>query len=410
MGFLDYFKTKEKIELSVDSAKQEYFDLPKKSFVFKINTQSDFRVNESLGGYDSAVESARSYDYPNRYELLKYYERARFIDGHLNNLYNLRINKILGLSYSLTSNGKETNRLIDISRSTWLRNIMSYIMEAIFYGNSLIQIDVLDSSDVSVQLVPRVGVVPEFRLIKAEPMSVQGTESYDKYIGTHLLDVNNNYNSRDLGLFRTLARLQLLKEQASLNWGEFIETYGQPMASVTSDSTNVNDRQAMGKFLREMGRRKYIIKDSQTSIDFIDAAKSTSSSMFMDFIKFINDEMSEVVLTGSMLTSDGSSRSQAEVHERGSLLLTKSDMKFVSTIINSQLIPILQAKNIIPRGNIVFAFDDIEILTIDEKLRVDAFLIENYNKAPEYFQSRYGIVMDIKEEAPVVEEPTPPTE
>lgn len=385
-----------KLTLNIESTKKEYPDLPKKSLLFKINTQSDFRIIQSLEAYDNSVDTARHYEDPNRYDLLKYYDRSKFIDGHLNNLYNLRINRVLSLQYNFTINGKETQRLSNISKSSWIRTVIKYILESIFFGNSLIQIDVLNGSNVMVTLAPRQGVIPEFEMIKQNPMSSQGDYSYSNLIGRHLLDVNNNYDHRDLGLFRTLSRLALLKEQASLNWGEFIETYGQPLAAATTDSQNVNERNMMEEFLQNMGRRKYIVKDSQTEVEFINGTQNADQEMFREFIKFINDEMSEVVLSGNMITSDGSSRSQSEVHERGSLLLTKSDMQFVKTIINSQLIPLLQFKKILPKGNVEFNFDDIEVMSIDEKIKVDTFLIENYSKAPEYFKSRYGVEMDIE--------------
>ena len=386
-------------KFSKESSKQEYPNLPNSSLLLKANTQSDFSVVSSLSAYENAVTMAKDYERPNRYYLLKYYNKVLETDGHLYNLYNLRINKILGIPFSLTFNGKETPKMIQVYKSNWFRKIMRYSMESLFYGNSLIEILNDKNNNIKVNLFNREHCIPEFELYKELPYDdAKNAIPYNvkPYIN-NIVDVNANYNHRDLGVLLLLARYGIIKQEATRNWGEFIETYGQPIASATTDTTNPNEINKITNFLKTMGRKKYIVKDSQTSVEYIEASTASSVDFFREFINYINDEMSEIVLSGNMLTSDGSSRSQAEVHERGLLSLTKSDMRFISTIMNNDVIPLLQNKGILPKGNVQFSFDDIEIMSIDEKLKIDQFLIENYNKAPEYFKSRYGVEMNIND-------------
>ena len=397
MSVFNIFSKKgpERVSLSKEATKNEYPELPSKSLLFKTNTHSDFAIVNSLTSYDNAVREAEDLDHPNRYNLLKYYNDVKKKDGHLINLYRQRVDRVIGMPYSLVGNKGEQASLDSISGTPWFHKILRLVMESVMEGNSLIEVIKTADSKIAVNLIPRENIIPEFQQVKEDSQSIYGTSYMVAPYKGNLIDVNSNDDQRDLGLMVTLARLSLIKQAAKSNWSEFIETYMQPLAQATTDSMNPAEIANIERFLRTMGRRKYIVKNSQTELDFVSTAGNANPDIYNQFLASMDNEMSEVVLGASMLTSDGSSRSQAEVHAKQANNISKQDMTFVTNAVNHLVLPILISKGIVgPKTK--FQFDDLEMITVEEKLAIDQFIADNFKVDPRYFQDRYNIPYDLK--------------
>jgi hypothetical protein len=103
-----------------------------------------------------------------------------------------------------------------------------------------------------------------------------------------------------------------------------------------------------------------------------------------------------------MTTDNGSSKSQAEVHERMLDMVGDQLKQFIYSVNNSQLIPLL--------NNLGFGLDgyyiDIEQedeLSLEQKGNFDIELLKTgkFSFTPEYLKEKYGTeVIEVKEPAP----------
>ena len=103
-----------------------------------------------------------------------------------------------------------------------------------------------------------------------------------------------------------------------------------------------------------------------------------------------------VILGGTMLTDEGSSRSQAEVHERGLNDLAMEDLEFVIHAIY-KLFSLLENKGVLPANTPVKPILP-ETLTVDDKLKIDEFLKKNFNVDKSHYERRYDVeILEEKE-------------
>lgn len=386
--------------MNQDTNIKEYKNINKKSLVFKANREEHYTSYNTLRTFDNAVSYAESLNYPNRYYLLELYHDI-IKDAHLSSLMKHRKTRIKGLNYTLIkTNGSTDEKSVKLFDSQWFKKFLDYTLDAMFYGNSLIEVQ-KNKSKLEIVLIPRENVIPEFQEIKPNPSQNSGTIDYSAPVySKSLIDVNNDYDPRNLGELLKVAKLILFKNEVLLNWSQHIEIFGQPIRVATTDSSDPVEINTILTYLKDLGRSGYLVKNSQTEIDFVGAdSNSSSSTMYMDFNKTMNDEISKQMLGGTMLTDSGSSRSQSEVHERGSYLYTKADIDFVQDTINNKLIPILQRLGLISSKGIEFKFQEPEILSVQEKLDIDSFLLLNFKvKDINYFEKRYGVELEMLED------------
>lgn len=374
----------------------EYSDVTnKKSLVFKTNQRDHFSSANTLSRLDSAVYNAESVDYPNRYYLLELYHDILSLDGHLKSVIKHRKTRVTGLKFNVTkANGTSDDKATKLFNSQWFMKFLDLALDAIFYGNSLIEINKLKGGVLSTVLIPRENVIPEFKQIKTEPYSQTGDEDYSApFYSKRLIDINNNNDNRNLGEFLTVAKLVLFKQEVLMNWSQHIEKFGQPMTVATTDSQDDAELANIAHFVKDLGRSGWMVKNSSTEIDFeATTVNSASSKMYLDFTTTMNEEISKVILGGTMVTDSGSSRSQSEVHERGLNLFTKADVSFIESIINNHLFDVLRSHGMLSTKGLTFSFVEPDMLTVDEKIKIDTFLMENFDvKNIEYFEKRYGV-------------------
>jgi len=386
--------------------KKEYKDVDKKSLVFKTIQDDHYTFKNTLDTYKWAKDTAQSVDYPNRQDLLEIYFDIKD-DSHLSSLIKHRKARITGLDYSLIkSNGKTDDKSTGIFNGMWFVKFLNYALDAMFYGNSLIELG-RNNGLLKSTLIPRENVIPEFQQIKTYPSAQYGDIDYSSPIyAKRLVDVNNNYDSRDLGDYLSVSKLILFKTEVLLNWGQGIERFAQALIMATLDSQDAEEIARVSSFIEQLGRAGYLVKDSQTEIEFQESKNNASSStMYKDFETFMNEEISKKIIGGTMITDSGSSRSQSEVHERGSHLYTKADIAFIENTINFQLIPVLQNMGIVNTKGIKFQFNVPEILTREEQIKTDEFLLTNFEVTDiNYFISRYNTDLKFKEEEEVIVE------
>jgi len=367
----------------------------KDTLASKLKTMPNYISKITLQRYKFAVDSAENIDMPNRYDLIQIYNDI-IKDPHLASLLKHRKTRIKGLQFGIyKDSGRTATKSLALFQDKSFSRFLDYTIDAMFYGNSLVEIQ-MNSEGLDYYLIPRNNVMPEVQGIKYYPISFSPDIIYSNppFIKT-LVDINNNDDCRDLGELLDVSKLILFKNELLLNWSQYIELFGQPWRVATTNSTDPIELDSILDSLKNVGRSGYFIKDSNTSLEMI-ANSSNSQSLYESFANYIDEQVSKKILGATMVTDSGASLSQSQVHLASSYIYTKADIKFIEDVVNYQLIPKLTDLGLMTE-KVTFAFTEPEILSIDEKIRVDTFLLQNFDiKDMSYFENRYGLALDVK--------------
>lgn len=120
------------------------------------------------------------------------------------------------------------------------------------------------------------------------------------------------------GLARIVAALHLFKGFAIKDWMAFAEVFGMPLRIGQYDvGASDADKDALRAAVRDIGSDAAAIIPKTMTITFERAAQSGfagSDRFFLELIEWCNSEVSKAVVGQTMTSDDGSSLSQAKVH------------------------------------------------------------------------------------------------
>jgi phage gp29-like protein len=146
------------------------------------------------------------------------------------------------------------------------------------------------------------------------------------------------------------------------------------------------------------------MKPDGVDIEVTNLTSSQQNQLFDNYYKTLTDEQSKYILGQTMTTTEGSSRSQAEVHERTQAEVFASDDKYILDILNYTFIQYHRLWGL-PDGKWVFK-EDSSVKMMAE-LEKDMKLKElGYNFTQEFIAEKYGL--PLQEEPKKEENADPP--
>lgn len=361
-----------------------------------------FRITTDLSKYRTAVLAAENIWNPNRYMLYQLYNQTE-LDAHVTACIMQRMNLILGSEFCVYKNNVESDDKTKIIRTKWFRELITYALQSIYWGHSLVQFeDIINLNSIDqfreVELVPRHFVKPEFHMVMASTASLppDGINYTELPYSNWCLPVGK---SRDLGLFLKITPLVIWKKNAMGAWAEFIEKFGSPIRIGKTDSTDLESVNNMQDMLRNMGVASWGLFKTDDIIELVESNHADAFQVFNQMIERCNQEISKLILGQTMTTDNGSSRSQAEVHERILDAVGDSDATFIENMLNDQLIPLMNTLGFGLEGCEIRIKEDDE-LSLKDKGLFDIELLKTgkFTMTPKYILEKYGT-----EVVPVVE-------
>lgn len=364
-------------------------ELPKQP-VKLIIPQNNKRAQKDILSWRNALIAAENVDNPRRYALIQLYKEI-ILDAHLSGQIELRKRRVLSSKFSVY----DANNNLDITL-TWalkqpaIQQIMEYILDAIFWGHSLIQIDHVEPFDngkggiTSVTLIPREHVMPEKGWLLPHYYDTTGISYRDTFY-PWLIETPDYSN---LGLLSKTAPYVLYKRFALASWSEFAELFGSPMRigkTNTRDTTMIN---RMYDMLKNMGSMAFGVFDKDEEINFIETARS-NGEVFMQLIETCNAEISKLI-NGAVIgenTSEGS-RAKEQVGDQIHQIITAADKKYLENVMNTIVFPIL-IQHGYPLDNCTFAFEEEKDLNNLWDITYQA--LQYYDIDEEWIKETFGI-------------------
>jgi hypothetical protein len=304
----------------------------------------------------------------------------------------------------------------------WFAKLVNYILDARFYGYSLVYLGDIHNGDFDdLEVVKRWFVSPDREMLNSVLYDVNGAEfCEDENIKDWYLyvDTDNETGTSKCGygLFYELSIYEIFARNLLGFNGDFVELFSQPFRVGKTNKTEESERAMFAETLRDMGSSGWALLDAQDdTIEFLESSLGGNGYQGYDnFEKRLEDKISQIILghsdavksiAGKLGNSNEDSPAQQALEDKQT-----QDGNFVSSIINGKLFE--QMRNLgfdIPMDvKAVLKNDNEQMEMIDSMAK----LAETLKKGglqldAEYFTKQTGIpVTSAPQPAPLQKLPT----
>jgi len=300
------------------------------------------RIDLEIANLKKFIDQAQNIDDPNRFYLYTYYKEA-MRDAHLLAQTRTTIYTIQQSKYQIVDDKEnEEPELHRLFENSWFSTYLQFAIESEFYSHSLIEFSKQkDGLFTEIKLIPRENVVPEFGIVKINPMDdpKKGIPYRDMMNELFLQEIGDEY---DLGLLSIAAQYTTYKNYSISDWARASEKYGMPLLAINASSKNPRELDAIEEMARNIGSNGYVILDANDKIDIV--SQSYADGYFKGYLEMMincDAQISKLINGQTMTQDDSSSYAQANVHERILNNYTRARLAKLQNIINSSLFPFL---------------------------------------------------------------------
>lgn len=300
---------------------------------FKDRTRADIQK------WRRALELAQSPINPRMWLLQDLYDNLES-DGHYLAQKELRKTATSGYGFSIidVKTGEVNQEKTNFFCGEWFFDFLDYALDSIFKGFTLIELT--DPKTLAFNLIPRRNVIGTLGIVQRDISDCKGIDFKSKDFQNTLVKIGK---PSDLGLMANICGQLIWKRNAQQSWAEFTERFGMPLITATTNQTTSADIRQLDDMLAALGESARAVLPEGTTINVTPFAGSDAFKVYDSQIDRINAEISKPITGGTMVTDDGSSRSQSEVHERNlDDKLSEADRRMIMFVVNGQLIPLLQ--------------------------------------------------------------------
>jgi phage gp29-like protein len=313
---------------------------PTNLIVQELNIMSADRSRKDIGDIKQSLISAESVHYPNRTRLYDLYNDV-VLDGCVTGVMEKRYEAILNKNlYFEDASGTRLEDMDDVIESQAFRDVIKQIMEAQAYGIS--GMEFIPGEELCFKEIPRKHIKPENKII--------AYEQNDNAVGVNYEGVSNLWvvgNEKDLGYLLKCSFYAVYKRGGLGDYAQYIEIFGQPVRIIYYDANDQKTRAELRRVLDESGSSLAMMVPNQAKFEMMDG-KSTNANgeLQLKFLNYLDEEISIIVLgnTETTRSSSSSGYAQSKEHNNQQVQKTKSDLKYVKSMLNSkQFLAILKS-------------------------------------------------------------------
>lgn len=381
------------------------------------------RIRQDVQTWRQGVQEAENAWYPQRVKIQQLLIDT-VLNGHVEACMNRRRNITLLRKFKFVDkNGKENEEVTNrFAGKQWFHNFMHYVLDAQFYGYSLIQLEDIINSEVSgVNIVPRWFVSPDRFNVVQFIYSISGVPFLEEPFCDHSIYVasisEDGVSPAGYGLLYKVGLYEIILRNLLGFNSDYVEVFGSPLRWAKTDKTQSDpERQILEQAMREMGSTNYIITSPQEELTFLAPQKGTGENPYENLEKRCEAKISKILLghADALDSTPGKLGAEDSVTEALEDIQAKDGM-FVTNVVQTYLLPKLAKLGIgIPDGlTMVFCNDKEEQEqriheNTQNKLVADTIQVlalAGFDADPAWFTERTGIPVVKKEVVEV--DPTP---
>ncbi|MDR0509631.1 MAG: DUF935 domain-containing protein [Rikenellaceae bacterium] len=358
-----------------------------------INTEQ--LAKNDIASWRAAHQMALNVENPRRLNLYKIYDFTTDIDAYVSGIVERIKYGIMQRRFKITDGkGNEDEVASAIFRMPWFWSLMSLFVDTGMQGNSLVQLgDMINTGQAlgfsDVQLIPRRHVMPEFGVIlpnQSDDVS-RGIPYRQGPYAAWLVEMGDAHG---LGKYLKITPHVISKKYAQIFWDNFAERFGVPIIYATTNTRDASEHVKIQDMLSGFGNNTWGLFGEGTKLELLETNTGDAFRVYDQRIIRANKEISIGLAGQTMAFDDGSSLSQAQVHDEGFQDVKDALAVGLKFLINFQLIPKMIALGF-PLKDRCFEWDDSYEYTPTEMRHVEQMLLDRYKIDPKYFASKYNI-------------------
>lgn len=357
-----------------------------------IKKQTLHRIRMNLSRWQAARTYAESLVNPNNTELMRVYKDI-VIDAHLWALMQTIRLKVMANSFNIyNSDGEVDDDATAMFKKRWFRNCARHIVDADFYGFSLIQLgDIVNGCFQDAELVPREYVVQQKNGVKKSLGDSKNLVPFNK--GSFINWLVPAGEKDNLGLLDKAAPLVIKKKEVIAAWSTAAELFGMPIRIGKTSISDEERRENMEEMLEEMGESAWAVINEDDEIELKEAAKTDFSNMYDKFIERANSELSKLFLSQTGTTDEKTHVGSANVMENILKDVIESYVLKVEDVTNEVIIPIAVKHGLLKLGSYIKA-DNEQKLTVKELFEIVKELMPLVNIPKDWISETFDIPIE----------------
>lgn len=363
---------------------------------------------KNIQSWREALDAANNADNPRWALLQDLYDYLR-PDAHLGAMMDIRRGLTESTRYYIrdSKTNKEDPIKSKLLEQEWVFDIIGDLIDHAFYGYSIIQVTdpLLGKYDV----LPRRNFIPQKDVLMIEANGDKGIDVNDPAFRGSIIVIK----SRDkYGLLNDIVPDLIWKKNARQAWAMFSEKFGIPLVTATTITRDKKELDRIEAMLKALGKAAQAVFPTGTTIDIKDsAAKGDPYKVFLEQMNYCDAQISKRILGGTMVTDNGSSRSQGEVHERTmNDIIAGRDKKKAEFAFNRKVLFLLRDVFRFPFSDTdEFVFDRSQLLTLLDQWKIVSEAIAlGYQIDNDWLSSTFNFPITGKTAPAPIQQPTDP--
>jgi hypothetical protein len=345
------------------------------------------RQNQDINRWRVALLAAEQMG-QQRTQLYDIYNEV-LLDGYVKRLLEKRQMYVTNKKLVFQKDGKEFEEVKKLPNGTYFYDLCRYIIEARFWGHSLIELNWSTNADQNTTtLIPRKHVKPRYKMVTTNQWDNNGYLYNELPLSKNMIEVGEE---EDLGVMLQVCPLAIWKRANMGDYVEFFETFGMPTIFVSHP--NEQTRNQISAALDQMGSRGRLVTEDGAKFEYHEASNSASSGEGFNVLRqALNEEIAITILGNSMTTTEAknSGYAQSKTHAEGQNELHHDDCAFVLKVLNEKLTPYLAAIGYHTEGGL-WSFEDVDTLSLTDRLNIDLKVSEKVEIDVDYWYEKYKL-------------------
>ncbi len=317
-----------------------------KKGTFTISTDPTQIIPAQIETLKNAIHGATGKYNQDRITLYDMYQNAIDFDPVLASLIQQRLLATAGKKLEYTVNdipAEEGKRITDAPKFSEF--VEQLIISRVFWGMGLVELK--PGSWFDFAAIPIKHIDPYRRVV----MKLQNQQSNDDESYADRPDVYFIGEADNFGLLSQAVIPAIYKRSAMNNWSNYVRLAGNNFERIIYRG-GIIDPSRRAEVLKAIQSRQGRAMDFPEDIEYKveNLSSSQQNALFKEHTEYLDEMMTRLILGQTMTTQDGSSRSQAEVHERTQETIFDADAKFVLDVLNFDVYEQLIAMYNLPAG------------------------------------------------------------
>lgn len=372
------------------------------ALISKIVYQFQSRTRVDIDKWREAAAQAEQERYPRRTKWAGIVKDLD-LDAHWTSQILIRSLSVLSKPFKVVD--KKTREEIlektQLFQAPWFYYLLTLRLHAHFTGTKAVEVQDLIEGNYrknALYEIPQINLAPEEKLILLKATDSFG---YNYAEDPYVLEFEEG---TFMGILYKAAPYIIFKKNALQSWAEFGEKFGVPMRYITTNKQDKATLDRLETMLDKLGSAAKAILPEGTKLDFKEADTADAFQVFDKMIERCNSEISKLVNAVTMISDNGSSLSQSQVHEKINQKVIDADAASLQGSIQWDILPQLQKLGF-PFDPLKeeWVWDDNEVLSKGALWNIVQGILKFYEVDETWLTEKFGVPLTGKRAAPIMD-------